>query len=307
MSGSVSVVIPSYNRAHYLPRAVASVLAQTVPVQEVLIVDDGSTDDTEAVVGGLSGPIRYFRKPNGGPGSARNVGIREARGQYVALLDTDDVWLPGKIARQVEILDTRPEVVLVHTAAAIIGADGRPTGDVWGKPEYRGWVRKKLLFANGINASSVLARKSVLEAAGGYDERFLLLENWELWLRVSRHGEFAYLEDRLIQYRIHDDNSISNLDRLELSFERFLDKHLHPERSRLPPVLRRRIVAQHYRALADARTGQGDYAGARGAFLRSLGHHVWQPGVMYRLFRVVTAEAAGAAGRWATTRAGSVG
>ena len=304
MSTGVSVVIPSYNRAHYLPRAVASVMAQTAPVDEIIIVDDGSTDDTESVVRGLEGPIRYFRKPNGGAASARNLGIREARGPLIALLDTDDVWLPEKNARLVDVLETRPEVVLAHSAAAIIGPDGRPTGAIWGKPAYDGWVRKKLLFANGVNASSVLVRKGVLEAVGGYDEGFPLLENWELWLRVSRHGEFAYVAEPLVQYRIHDGNSIRDLERVERAFERFVDKHLNAESSQIPPALRRRILAHHQRAMADALTGRKDYAGARRAFLRSLMNHPLQPAVLYRLFRVASAEAADVARRWGAILAG---
>ncbi len=297
MTSAVSVVIPSYNRAHYLPRAVASVMAQTLPVDEIIIVDDGSTDDTRAVVQQLDGPIRYYRKPNGGAASARNLGIKKARGRYIALLDTDDVWLPEKNGRMVGLLEARPEVVLVHSAARIIGADGRPTGAVWGKPDYAGWVRKKLLYANGINASSVLVRKEAIEAAGGYDEQFPLLENWELWLRVSRQGEFAYVDEPLVQYRIHDGNSIHDLERVEQAFERFVDKHLDSEFSRIPPALRRRVLAHHERAMADALTGRKDYTGARHAFLRSLFYYPWQPDVLYRLFRVTTAEAVAVARR----------
>ncbi len=302
MSTGVSVVIPTYNRAHYLPEAVASVMAQTAPVDEIIIVDDGSTDDTEAVVRRLDGPIRYYWKPNGGAASARNAGIRMARGKYVALLDTDDRWLPHKNARMVALLDASPEVVLVHGAATLIGADGRPTGVVWSKPDYTGWVRKKLLFANGVNASSVVVRKRILETVGGYDETFPLLENWELWLRVSRYGEFAYVDEPVVQYRVHQGNSIRNLERVAEANAKLVAKHLDPATSHLPARLRRRILAHHHRAMADARTGQHDYPGARVAFVRSLRHHPLQPDVWYRLFRVVSAEAAAAARRRVASR-----
>ncbi len=290
MVAPVSVVIPTWNRASLVPKAVESVLAQTSPVAEILIVDDGSTDDTAEVVRRLPGPVRYLHKRNGGAASARNLGIREARNPYIALLDSDDVWRPDKIERQCAVLDARPNVVVVHSAARIIGPDGRPTGEVWGKPEYQGWVRRKLLFANGVNASSVLARREAILQAGGYDERFRLLENWELWLRMSKLGEFAYQPECLVEYRRHDGNTISDLDKLERAFRAFHDKHLAPDRCRLPPPFLRRVLAHHHRAMADAQTGQGRFSTARKEFLRSLQLHPWQPDVAYRLFRVSTAE-----------------
>ncbi len=198
---TVSVVIPTFNRARFLGAAVASVHAQTHRCTEIVIVDDGSTDDTAAVVASLGEGIRYFVQANAGPAAARNRGIREARGDLIAFLDTDDRWLPEKIARQVEILQREPAVALVGADMAIenevglvqvasnfklrglhtffAGLEGRPV------PE----APRQLLKVNFINTSTVLARRAVLQAMKGFDPRLRYGEDLELWLRIAaRHG-----------------------------------------------------------------------------------------------------------------------
>ena len=198
---TVSVVIPTYNRAHFLGAAVASVRAQTWPCTEIVIVDDGSTDNTAEVVAALGDGIRYVVQPNAGPAVARNRGIREAHGDLVAFLDTDDRWLNEKIARQIEIFQRDSTVVLVGADMAIedetgsvqvssnferrglqaffASLDGRPI------PE----APRRLLELNFINTSTVLAQREVLLALEGFDPRLRYGEDLELWLRIAaRHG-----------------------------------------------------------------------------------------------------------------------
>lgn len=288
MVTSISVVIPTYNRAAYLPATVESVMAQSVQVHEILIVDDGSTDETERIVHSFAGPIRYFQQRNRGPAAARNLGIREATGELIALVDSDDLWEPDKLARQLVLLDD-PEVGLVHTAARIIDGRGRETGAVWGKPAYQGHVFDRLLVANGINASSVLTRRSLLLEVGAYDERFPCLENWELWVRLSRCCAFAYVDSPLIRYRVHGGNLIRDLQKQRRAYGLLLEKHL--EHAPAPPLaVRRQAYARFHRAFADALVGQGHYSDARRDFLRSLFFEPWQPEVWWRLFRISTAR-----------------
>ena len=144
---TVSVIIPTYNRAHLLPRALESVLAQTFEDLEVLVVDDGSTDGTEAVVTGYDDRVRYLRQPqNAGVSAARNRGLREARGEFVAFLDSDDEWFPEKLARQVERFRELPDRVGLLYCGVQFGR--RPDREDWTfRPKHRGDVYETMLLA----------------------------------------------------------------------------------------------------------------------------------------------------------------
>ena len=177
---SISVIIPAYNSAGCVGRAIDSVLAQTYPVLEVLVVDDGSTDNTAQVVESYPVPVRLLRQPNGGPAAARNHGAREAQGEWLALLDADDSWLPQKLERQASFTN-KPMVGLVHSfregnceSAAISGIVSFD----------RLWKR------NCVTTSSVLLRKSAFEQVGGFDtDRVLIgVEDYHLWLRMAAAG-----------------------------------------------------------------------------------------------------------------------
>jgi glycosyltransferase involved in cell wall biosynthesis len=198
---TVSVVIPTYNRARFLPAAVASIRAQTHRCAEVVIVDDGSTDDTAQVVARLGDGIRYLRQDNAGPAAARNSGIAAARGDVIAFLDTDDRWLPTKTERQLANLAAHAEVALVSADMAIEDASGRQL--LASNFAHRGLLPlfeqlagrpvpdapRRLLAVNFINTSTVMARRSVLQAERGFDTRLRYGEDLELWLRIAaRHG-----------------------------------------------------------------------------------------------------------------------
>lgn len=193
----ISVVIPTYNRAGFLEKAVASVRNQSHPCDEIVIVDDGSTDDTPSAVAALGAGVRYVHQPNAGPSAARNRGMREAQGDLVAFLDTDDRWLPTKIERQLALLAARPDVAIVVTDEAMELGDGRllhtsnfahhgidrllpitADGVVPDAP-------RRLLKTNFISTSTVLARRDLLVSLGGFDTRLRYGEDLELWLRVA--------------------------------------------------------------------------------------------------------------------------
>lgn len=200
---SVSVVIPTFNRARFLPAAVQSVRDQTWPCLEIIIVDDGSSDDTEQMVAGLGGDVRYIRQANAGPASARNRGIEAARGDLVAFLDTDDRWLPEKLARQVAILEREPSVALVSADMAIEDSAGTRWFD--SNFAHRGLAKRfteldgrpipdaprLLLKVNFINTSTVLVRRSVLRETGSFDTRLRYGEDLELWLRIAARHRIA--------------------------------------------------------------------------------------------------------------------
>ena len=177
----VSVIITTYNRRSYLKEAVSSVLAQEYPEKEVIVVDDGSTDGSHEEVRGM--PVRYIRKENGGISSARNAGIRATEGDYVAFLDVDDLWLKGKLASQIALMER-------------VGYDISYTDEIWirnGKRinqklrhrKYSGWIFEHCLPLCIISPSSVVIRREVFEVAGLFDEGLAVCEDYDMWLRIS--------------------------------------------------------------------------------------------------------------------------
>ncbi|MDE2489565.1 MAG: glycosyltransferase family 2 protein [Elusimicrobia bacterium] len=184
----VSVVIPVYNGAATIERAVRSALAQTLRDLEVVVVDDGSTDATPEVLARISDPrLRVVRQANAGRSRARNVAVREARAPYVAMLDADDLAYPDRLARQAALLDARPEIALCGTWADWIEPDG--TKREWRQPVEPEDVRSAMLRSNCFIHSTVMVRKEAFEEAGGYDERLVFSEDYDLFLRlVARHA-----------------------------------------------------------------------------------------------------------------------
>jgi glycosyltransferase involved in cell wall biosynthesis len=198
----VSVIIPTYNRAHLLPRALESVLGQTLEDFEVLIVDDGSTDDTADLVeryAAEDGRVCYLRQPaNRGVSAARNRGLREARGEFVAFLDSDDEWFPSKLKKQVDrFRQVGKGVGLIYCGVETID----PEGDWVFRPEDRGDVYERLLLQNVIHTGSgVMIRRDVVRVAGFFDEGIPAIEDYDYWVRIARHFEFDYVEDPLLRY-----------------------------------------------------------------------------------------------------------
>ncbi len=191
----VSVVIPTYNRATLIGRAIHSVLVQTIDDWELIVVDDASTDNTEEVVSSFEDfRIRYYsHQLNRGGSAARNTGIQKARGKYVAFLDSDDEWLPTKLERQLRLLETEESGVgLVYTGMIHVYQSGERTKI---SPRHRGDLTGDLLLRNVVGSSSaVLARKTVLESTGGFDTDLPSRQDLDMWLRISIHYDIEYVE-----------------------------------------------------------------------------------------------------------------
>lgn len=192
---SVSVVLPTFNRASFLRDAIASVFTQTRPPEELIIVDDGSTDGTPQLVNFyLNHPCRprvtYIRQSNRGPAAARNTGIAKSQCDVVAFLDDDDVWHPQKTERQLAVLQMRPDVALLGCGTDLVR--GRENGKVI----PIGVV--DLLWRNRLLTPSVMARRSVLVEAGGFAEDLRHAEDYELWLRIASKKPCALLDERLV-------------------------------------------------------------------------------------------------------------
>lgn len=208
----VSVIIPTYNRAQLIGRAVRSVLAQTYPSFEVIVVDDGSTDDTPARVQALAQAdprVRYVRhETNQGAQAARNTGIQVAKGDYIAFLDSDDEWLPHKLEQQVLLYQQASDRTGVVYAGYLEVPDNgqRPQRHL---PTLRGDVYRHLLARYGLPILTLLIRRECLEKAGPFSALIRAYQEWDLCIRLARHCEFDFVPDCLAIYHIHSAPTIS--------------------------------------------------------------------------------------------------
>lgn len=211
---TVTVIIPTYNRAATLPRAIDSVLRQTHADLELLVVDDGSTDDTPAVMESLNDPrIRFLRQPeNRGVAAARNRGLRAARGDFIAFLDSDDEWLPDKLERQLARFAALPEEVgLLYTGVETIAADGHRSIQA---PEARGDVYPQLLLRNKVHGggSNAMIRRCVIATVGFFDETLPAIEDYDYWLRVARFFRVDFVPEPLLRYHTPPAQQRKSLD-----------------------------------------------------------------------------------------------
>lgn len=210
----VSLVITCYNHADYLAQAISSCLEQTYVPLEVIVINDGSTDDSASVAARFGDAIHYVEQPNGGVGAARNMGIRTARGEYVALLDDDDVALPNRIACQVEYLNHHPNIGMVASDAWLFdGANNYGLlSEGTGKPEDPADFRWQTPHFTPY-PSTYMLRRSCFEACGGFDERLRRAgaEDWLFLVRFAAYCGMAYLDQPLVRHRRHGSNMSNNL------------------------------------------------------------------------------------------------
>jgi glycosyltransferase involved in cell wall biosynthesis len=204
----VSTIIPTYNGAAYLDRTLASACSQTYTDQEVIVLDDGSTDATPNILDRWSGRILALRQPNRGLSAARNAAARAATGEFLAYLDADDMWYPHKLAEQVAYLDAHPECGIVHTNLTIIDErDAVLHADWYSESGYEpasGYCLSTMLRGNPIQVPSVVERRSVFDRIGGFDERLRRCEDYPHWLRVLLEGyAIGYVATPLAYYRRH--------------------------------------------------------------------------------------------------------
>jgi glycosyltransferase involved in cell wall biosynthesis len=203
----VSVIIPTYNRASLVGAAIESVLDQGYPNLELLVIDDGSTDDTAEVVERFGTSVRYVRQANAGAASARNRGIELAGGELAAFLDSDDLFLPGKLKEQVQCFQQQPALVLVYCWFSIVDEHGRRR--LGRRCRLSGFVARELLaqsMKGPLATPTVMVRRSALLEAGGFDESMALSEDTDLWCRLARLGPIGLIPEVLVQVRRHGGN-----------------------------------------------------------------------------------------------------
>lgn len=230
MKPEISVLIPSYNYAHYLHFAIESMIAQTFTNWEAIIIDDGSKDETQEVVAQFDDPrIRYIYQDNKGLSAARNTGLREANSEIIALLDADDIWQDDYLAQMIVPLRDQPDVIAVYCGFQYINQDGEEVGvpNLTTVPpeEFREHYSK---YGNWLVPSGVVFRKNIAEKEGCFDESLKAVEDSDLWSKMSRHGLFVGLPLPLVGYRRHDANMSSDPQRIVSANYIILERYYGP-------------------------------------------------------------------------------
>lgn len=225
----VSVIIPAYNAMAYLPETIANVLQQTYTDFEVVVINDGSTDHVQEWITQVKDSrVRLVSQKNRGLAGARNRGIEESQGEYLAFLDADDLWESTKLAQQVEILDSEPEVGLVYTWVAYIDEQGNSTGRVVNNPnnQQEGNIWRKLTAGNVVECGSVaMVRRECLLKCGVFDSNLgSFVEDWDMWLRIARLYPFRVIKKILVYYRQVTNSASRNWDQMAKSYQLVIEK-----------------------------------------------------------------------------------
>jgi glycosyltransferase involved in cell wall biosynthesis len=260
----VSVIIPSYNYAQFLPSAVESALAQTRAAHEIIVVDDGSTDDTPQVLARYGQRIRALQQPNQGLSAARNSGAQMASGELLAFLDSDDTWLPTKLERQVARVEADPAVGLVHCGVSEVDRAGdvirRRLDGMEGPVAY-----EMLLFRRSVlmPPSTFLVPRKVFVETGGFDTQLNHSEDWDFGFRVASRHRVAFVAEALVNYRLHGGNMHRNVNNMARAML-FAYAKAFREPSSEVARLRRRAYGNLHAVLAGSFFSAGQY----GPFLK---------------------------------------
>jgi glycosyltransferase involved in cell wall biosynthesis len=300
----ITAVIPTYNNAAFIQQAVASINAQTRPVDEIIIVDDGSTDNTAEIVNDLEGDIRYLRQGNQGPSAARNNGVQAAHGDMIAFLDADDQWTPEKIEHQLAVMQQYEQLVMVAGDMAEINLQdevivpsvlGKHSmhevfTDLAGAPVQN--ALSLLMKINFIPTGTVLVKRSTLLDAGGFNADIRYGEDLELWARIAASGEIACLPEVLMLRRQHGRNAtrslgplLEDLVKVTLSVRSWGAEYLHQQGS--DPDL---LVAEAMNNLGYWQFSSGQLATAQQTFMNSLREKTTLRALLYRSLCIMPAS-----------------
>ena len=245
----ISIILTCYNYGDYVGDAIGSALKQSYTDFEVIVVNDGSTDNSEEVISRfLDDPrIKYIKQKNAGQANAKNTGIKNAARDLIAFLDADDMWEPDKLAKQVKLFNN-PNVGVVYSRARYIDGDGNPL-DLRLQSKYlqprSGKVTEWLIFDNFVPFSSSVVRRECFEKIGLFDESLKMGIDWDLWLRISVHYEFDYINEPLLIYRVgHSGQMSKNIEVRQQCSDRIYEKFLSAHREVLPEETIR--AALHY-------------------------------------------------------------
>jgi len=245
---SVSVIIPCYNGGKFVAEAINSVIKQSLPPECIIVVNDGSVDDTESVVLDLRDrsaiEIKYVKQENKGLSAARNAGLAVAKGDWVAFLDADDIWYENKLEEQLKVINASnfAKLGLIYGRYTLINQRGEAISNlpiVYPNPKNRGHMFRRLLAGNFISGSgsAALVKKEIFGNIGSFDEGLGACEDWDMWLRIAQKYDVDYADADLVQIRLHEDNMQRDSSRMfanELKFFRKWTRMLDEKKLRYP-------------------------------------------------------------------------
>ena len=273
----VSVVIPTFNHGDFLCEAIESVLGQTYPYFEIIVVDDGSSDHTQKKIECYGSRIRYFYQENKGLSAARNRGIKEAKGNFIALLDADDLWLPKKLELQMQCIaiGSGGTVGIVGCGGYWMNDQGCITGEFMRRNyPHRLRLWKELLMKNVLAAggSAALIRVECFRRVGLFDEKLHAAEDWDMWLRIASYFEVQFIEKPLVKIRVRKDSMsaplhVQNMLNNEL---KVLKKNFSNTHSRLNIFFKQKALSQRNYAAAVAYREMGNRREVARHILRSI-------------------------------------
>ena len=278
----ISVIIPTYNCAEYIAEAIDSVLNQTFTDFEIIVVDDGSTDETAAIMKRYGDKVRYIRQKNNGPAVARNLGINTARGEFIAFLDADDIWHPEKLEIQHHYLEEHTECALVYANCSTFTETGLKTAAYDGthRKVYSGNIFDRLYRRNFIACISVMLRKECLETTGLFPEHFdkATSEDWHLWLRIAYHFPIGCIDQPLAKYRWKESSLTGDFTYAYPYRRMVLDEitALYPGYFQNKKNLVRRTYADFFMRYGYALYKSHDYKNSRGNYLLSIYRNPFQ-------------------------------
>ena len=273
----ISVVIPTHNRADLLPRAIKSVLNQTIKDVEIIVVSDGSTDGTDALMHEFESQdkriryISYFPGRNGN--YARNQGILASIGEYVAFLDDDDEWLPTKLEKQLKIMESDPEIGIVYTGTHNVYVDLGISYD--SVPVQHGDLSKDILLYNIVGSTTtVMVRKSVLNKTGLFDENLGAMQDYDLWVRVCQVAKVGVVTEPLVNYYNYNNSGqiSANVGKYELAYDKVNQKYEQLLNEKLSGEERKHKLACQMRALAIKALRNGNGKEARAYYVKSINY-----------------------------------
>ena len=272
MQKSVSVVIPTYNYGRFIKAAISSVLDQTRSPSEVIVVDDGSTDETTAVVAAFGKAVRYMRQDNAGVSAARNLGVRESTSQLIAFLDADDTLEPSTLEKQVARLDSDEEIGLVHCAMREFDDETGATIRLHMEGgEDR--VANNLLLWEGpviVAAGAIIVSRQAFDRVGGFDTRMRVGEDWDFCYRVAQLFKIGFVAEPLVNYRRHNAAAHRNVENMERGMLMFYEKAFATDDPEILK-LRRRAYGNFHRVMA----GSYLHSGRMGKFFWHAAKSIW--------------------------------
>ena len=270
----VSVVIASYNMGHYVCQAVDSVLAQDYSNVEVIVVNDGSVDDTREHLKKYDANerVKIIHQPNGGQTVAKNRGLQEATGEFIGFCDADNYWLPGKLSRQLDVFAERPDIGVVYGDLSLIDENGNllPTNPVC---RYSGKITGRLLCDNFVTFNTTLIPRTVLKKVGGFDEQLRMGIDYELWLRISVQYEFFYLQEPLVAYRIWGGQMSNRVGERFENFFRLMNNFLERYPDSVSPAEVKRGWAHTYVSRGRWKVAEKQYSEALKDYFKAFSYY----------------------------------